>query len=164
MMRIFAKLGLIIVSLYLVACASTPPAPHRPPPPPALPQLPQLPDIAVPAPPPLPPPVEPPPPPPPPKPPRKRPDAPPAVVALVQRADAQISAGNLDGAVATLEQAIRISPKQALPWYRLVQIKVKQGDCGQAAQFALKADTLSDDPVLREKTEQLVAKCKERKP
>lgn len=164
MMRIFAKLGLVIVFHFLVACASTPPAPHRPPP--AHPHLPQLPDIAVPAlppPPPPPPPVEPPPPPPPPKPPRKRPDAPPAVVALVQRADAQISAGNLDGAVATLEQAIRISPKQALPWYRLVQIKVKQGDCGQAAQFALKADTLSDDPVLREQTEQLVAKCKERK-
>lgn len=145
----------------LGACATAPP-PRLPPSPPPPPPLPTLPDIVVPQPS-LPPPVVE-PPSPPPKPPKKRAEPPAAVVALVQRADAQVAAGNLDAAVSTLEQAIRVAPKQPLPWYRLVQIKVKQGDCGQAAQFARKADTLSDDPAMREQTQQLLGKCKEKKP
>lgn len=123
-----------------------------------------MPEIVVPPEPPLAPSASPPTPqqPPPPKVQRKRPEPPPVVLALVSRADAQIIAGNLDGAVASLEQAARVAPKQPLPWYRLAQVKVKQGECAQAAQFAHKADTLSDDLVLREQTQQLVGKCKER--
>lgn len=146
-----------------IACAARPHAP--PPPPPHKAALPPMPDITVPPEPPPAPPVEQPPsqsPPPAPKVQRKRPEPPPVVLALVQRADAQITAGNLDGAVASLEQAARVAPKQPLPWYRLAQVKVKQGECAQAVQFAHKADTLSDDPAMREQTQQLVGKCKER--
>ena len=147
----------------IIACAARPhappPAPVHRPPPASVPEI-----VVTPEPPPAPAaaPQPPPPPPSPPKVQRKRPEAPPVVLALVARADAQITAGNLDGAVASLEQAARVAPKQPLPWYRLAQVKVKQGECAQAAQFAHKADTLSDDPAMREQTQQLVGKCKER--
>lgn len=63
----------------------------------------------------------------------------PAVIALVQRAEAQTSAGDLGGAEATLERAVQIQPNNSRLWLDFAQLRLAQAQPAEAEQFALRA-------------------------
>ena len=67
----------------------------------------------------------------------------PAVVALLGNADRQAGSGQLDGAAAALERALRIEPRNAILWQRLADIRLRQKQPGQAESLALKSNTLA---------------------
>lgn len=67
-------------------------------------------------------------------------DRPSAVTTLVARADEEITAGRLDTASSMLERALRISRQDADLWYRLAELRFRQGDYSQAVQLARKAN------------------------
>jgi Flp pilus assembly protein TadD len=67
------------------------------------------------------------------------------VLALVEKAEAQRAAGDLDGAAATLERALRIERRNAHLWNRLAQVRLQQGQYDQARSLAAKSDALAGD-------------------
>jgi tetratricopeptide (TPR) repeat protein len=68
-----------------------------------------------------------------------RPLASPAVVALLDNAEAQQRAGQYDSAAATLERALRIEPDNAHLWHELGQLRLRQQQWSQAEQMAQKS-------------------------
>ena len=67
----------------------------------------------------------------------------PAVVALLEHAEQQANAGELESAVASLERAIRIDPRNPVLWYHLATLRLAQGDPSQAEQLAVKSNSLA---------------------
>ena len=67
----------------------------------------------------------------------------PAVVALLDHAEQQANAGELESAVASLERAIRIDPRNPVLWYHLATLRLAQGDPSQAEQLAVKSNSLA---------------------
>lgn len=67
----------------------------------------------------------------------------PAVVALLESAEQQANAGNLESAAASLERAIRIDPNNPVLWYHLATVRLEQGDSVQAEQLAVKSNRLA---------------------
>jgi tetratricopeptide (TPR) repeat protein len=67
----------------------------------------------------------------------------PAVVALLDSAGAAVGAGNLDGAAASLERALRIEPRNAAIWQRLADVRLRQQQPAQAEAMAVKSNTLA---------------------
>ena len=65
------------------------------------------------------------------------------VESLVQLADGQEKAGNLNGAAATLERALRIQPRNAVLWHRLASIRFDQGQHARAVSLATKSNSLA---------------------
>ncbi len=59
-----------------------------------------------------------------------------AIRSLLLQADTQYSKHNPEGALATLERALRINPRYAEIWSRMAQIYFQQGDLEQAKQHA----------------------------
>jgi len=68
---------------------------------------------------------------------------PPAVVALLQQAEQQANAGDLESAAASLERAIRIDPRNSVLWYHLATLRLSQGEPSQAEQLANKSNSLA---------------------
>ena len=68
---------------------------------------------------------------------------PPAVVALLDQAEQQANAGELESAAASLERAIRINPRSAVLWYHLATVRLSQGESAQAEQLAVKSNSLA---------------------
>jgi len=68
---------------------------------------------------------------------------PPAVVALLDTAEQQANAGDLEAAAASLERAIRIDPRNPVLWYHLGTVRLSQGDARAAEQMAVKSNSLS---------------------
>lgn len=68
---------------------------------------------------------------------------PPAVVALLDQAEQQANAGELESAAASLERAIRIDPRNAVLWYHLATVRLSQGESAQAEQLAVKSNSLA---------------------
>ena len=68
---------------------------------------------------------------------------PPAVVALLQQAEKQANAGDLESAAASLERAIRIDPRNAVLWHHLATVRLSQGEPLQAEQLANKSNSLA---------------------
>lgn len=66
-----------------------------------------------------------------------------AVVALVERADSQYKAQDLDAAAASLERALRIEPRNPQLWHRLAAVRLDQGQFDQAIQLAAKSNSLA---------------------
>lgn len=66
-----------------------------------------------------------------------------AVIALVDRADRQYQARDLDAAAASLERALRIEPRNPRLWQRLAAVRLDQGQYDQAIQLAAKSNSLS---------------------
>lgn len=66
-----------------------------------------------------------------------------AVVALVQSARQDMSTGQLNGARAKLERALRIEPRNPTLWHELARVTLHQGQASQAAEFALKSNTFA---------------------
>ena len=68
---------------------------------------------------------------------------PPAVVALLDQAEQQANAGELEPAAASLERAIRIDPRNPVLWYHLATVRLSQGESSQAEQLAVKSNSLA---------------------
>jgi cytochrome c-type biogenesis protein CcmH/NrfG len=67
----------------------------------------------------------------------------PAVVALLDQAEQQANACELEPAAASLERAIRIDPRNPVLWYHLATVRLSQGDSSQAEQLAVKSNSLA---------------------
>lgn len=71
----------------------------------------------------------------------------PPLNALVEQANAQSRAGQLEAAAATLDRAVRIDPKNTLLWIELARLRLLEADPVQAQALARKAMALSrQDP------------------
>jgi len=67
----------------------------------------------------------------------------PAVVALLDTADQSMASGKPDRAVASIERALRIDPKNPVLWQRLGQIRLRQKRWDQAIATARKSNLLA---------------------
>lgn len=67
----------------------------------------------------------------------------PAVLALLDRADQQYAARDLDAAAVSLERALRIEPRNPRLWHRLAAVRLDQGQLDQAMQLAAKSNSLA---------------------
>jgi hypothetical protein len=87
------------------------------------------------------------PPPRPPQPPREN-HLSPATRSLVTQAHTQLAHGDIDGASATLDRALRIEPSNPLLWIELGRVRLVDGNAHQAEVCARKALALaSGDPA-----------------
>jgi len=66
-----------------------------------------------------------------------------AVSDLIAKADHLEQSGELETAAASLERAVRIAPKDPIPWQRLAQIRLQQKDAVQAEVLAAKSNSLA---------------------
>lgn len=73
------------------------------------------------------------------------PAASPAVVALLNTAARQQRAGDTTHAVATLERALQIEPRNGWLWYRLGRLRLEQGKLEEAANLAARSLSLEPD-------------------
>lgn len=68
---------------------------------------------------------------------------------LLAGVDAAIAEGDLERAAALCERALRITPREALLWYRLASVRAQQGRVNEAEGFARRALSFSaTDPAL----------------
>jgi len=72
--------------------------------------------------------------------------------ALLMEVDAALTAGDLERAAAVAERAVRIAPREATLWYRLANIRARQGRTDEAAGIARRAQSFAapDSPVARQ--------------
>ncbi len=68
-----------------------------------------------------------------------------AVVALLDQAHTQSSAGQWDSASASLERALRIEPRNPALWQELARVRLNQGQYRQAENLAAKSNALAGD-------------------
>ena len=74
---------------------------------------------------------------------RQVPDTGNATLALLKQSARAESSGNTDEAVAYIERAIRLNPRQADLWLRLAELQLVRQDPDAAVQFANKAIALA---------------------
>ncbi len=80
---------------------------------------------------------------------------------LLKLSKQQQSEGNLDGAVASLERALRIEPRNAYLWNRLAHLRLDQGQGSRAAELAAKSRSLAGaDTRLKADNWKLIAKVR----
>lgn len=72
----------------------------------------------------------------------------PAVVALLSQAEKSYKAGKYDFAVATIERALRIAPRNATLVYKLAAVRLKQSKPQLAEDLAKKASLLAGNNTL----------------
>ncbi len=85
-----------------------------------------------------------------------------AVRTLLQQAELQRSSGDLTGAAATLERALRIEPESAYVWNRLAHIRAQQGQAGLAAELAAKSSSFAGtDETLKRDNDRLIARARQ---
>jgi Tfp pilus assembly protein PilF len=66
-----------------------------------------------------------------------------AVVALLNKAQSQAAAGQMDAAGANLERAMRIEPRNPVLWQELARVRLEQGQYRQAENLAAKSNALA---------------------
>jgi predicted Zn-dependent protease len=85
----------------------------------------------------------------------------PAVVALLDTAEQQANAGELESAAASLERAIRIDPRNPVLWYHLATVRLAQSQPAQAEQLAIKSNSLAGGSLQQQlRNWQLVARAR----
>lgn len=85
----------------------------------------------------------------------------PPVGALVSAADQSSQSGNLDSAVAAIERAIRIEPRNAALFYKLAELRLKQSKPRLAEDLAKKSALLaSRDTRLKRQSWLLIANAR----
>lgn len=93
--------------------------------------------------------------------PRPAPRSSPAVVALLDEAERSSKSGNLEGAVATVERALRIEPRNPHLVYRLAELRLQQGKPRLAEDLAKKSALLSaGNPALKKRCWLLIAEAR----
>jgi len=65
------------------------------------------------------------------------------VLALLEQAKTETSAGQLQAAGASLERALRIEPHNPVLWQNLAQIRLEQGEYRQAENLAAKSNAFA---------------------
>ncbi len=84
-----------------------------------------------------------------------------AVQSLMRRARDLVAAGDLSGAAANLERALRIAPYDARLWNQLAHVRESQHQYGLAADLAEKSNTLaSTDASLKRDNWLLIARVR----
>ena len=85
-----------------------------------------------------------------------------AVTVLMRRADDQRNNGDLDGASASLERALRIAPEDAVLWHELAEVRMAQQQHYRVVQLAAKSNALASphDAALRSSNWRLIAKAR----
>ena len=85
-----------------------------------------------------------------------------AVAGLMDSARADTAAGNLAGAAASLERALRIEPRNPRLWHELARVRLKQGQYAQAESVAARSNSwAADDRLLRADNWRLIAQARE---
>ncbi len=83
---------------------------------------------------------------------------PPAVLALLDRAEHQANAGDLGAAATTLERAIRIDSRNPVLWHHLATVRLAEGAYLQAENLAAKSNSLAPgNRALQSRNWQLIA-------
>lgn len=86
----------------------------------------------------------------------------PAVVALLDDADRQVAAGKKQQAVASIERALRIDPKNPVLWNRLARLRLQDGQWSQAIAMAKKSNVLaSKDRKLQSDNWVIISRARE---
>ena len=84
-----------------------------------------------------------------------------AVLALVDQARSDNSAGRLASAAANLERALRIEPQNPRLWQELARLRLAQGDTQQAESLAARANSWAGaDRRLRAENWRLIAEAR----
>ncbi|MCI0668185.1 MAG: tetratricopeptide repeat protein [Methylococcaceae bacterium] len=87
--------------------------------------------------------------------------SPPAVIALLDTAESERQSGRLDSAVATLERAIKIQPRNARLWHEMAALRLEQNQPRLALDLARKSNTLaSGDHALKQENWRIIAESK----
>jgi tetratricopeptide (TPR) repeat protein len=87
-----------------------------------------------------------------------------AVVALLDKAQAQSSAGQLEAADASLERALRIEPRNPFLWQELARVRLGQGQYRQAENLAAKSNALAgEDKRLRAENWRIIGQARSRR-
>lgn len=87
----------------------------------------------------------------------------PAVADMLNKAERLVKAKKLGAAVATLERALRLEPKNPVIWYRLALVRQQQGRLAQAADLAAKSNALlAENDPLRTQNDSLIAKARKK--
>ena len=85
------------------------------------------------------------------------------VLALLTTAQQQQAGGDLNGATSSLERAQRVAPREPQVLYRLAQVRMAQGDAGQAEQLARRGLTFANGrPALQASLWELIAQAREK--
>ncbi|HZJ92903.1 MAG TPA: tetratricopeptide repeat protein [Thiopseudomonas sp.] len=83
------------------------------------------------------------------------------VLALLTTAKAQQDSGDYNGAASSLERAQRIAPREPQVLYRLAEVRLAQGDAGQAEQLAQRGLSYSNGlPALQAGLWDLIARAR----
>ena len=86
----------------------------------------------------------------------------PAVIALLDDADLSLSQGNAEGAVSSIERALRLEPKNPWLWHRLAVLRLQQGQWRQAIALAEKSNSLSlRQPQVRKVNAEVISLAEE---
>jgi Tfp pilus assembly protein PilF len=84
-----------------------------------------------------------------------------AVAGLMDSARSEAAAGNLAGAAASVERALRIEPRNPRLWHELARIRLKQGQHAQAESVAARSNSwAADDRALRAENWRLIAESR----
>jgi predicted Zn-dependent protease len=85
-----------------------------------------------------------------------------AIAGLMQNARADVAAGRLSNAAATLERALRIEPRNPRLWHELARVRLKQGEYAQAESVAARSNSWAGtDNTLRAENWRLIAQSRE---
>src|SRR3972149_315140 len=88
----------------------------------------------------------------------------PAVVALLDDADKYATTGKKQEAVASIERALRIDPKNPLLWHKLGQVRLQEGNWDQAIAMAKKSSVLAPgNRLLQSENWMIIARASEGK-
>ena len=83
------------------------------------------------------------------------------VVALLNTAETQARSGDADQAVATIERAVRIEPRNPWLWHRLAVLRMQQGRYEQAIGLATRSNSLANgDSRLLDGNRQVIEQCR----
>lgn len=86
-----------------------------------------------------------------------------AVLALLDQAQMQGAAGQLEAAGASLERALRIEPRNPVLWHELAQVRLDQGQYRQAENLAAKSNALAGaDKRLRSENWRIIGEARSR--
>jgi tetratricopeptide (TPR) repeat protein len=84
-----------------------------------------------------------------------------AVVGLINTARAESDAGQYPNAIASLERALRIEPKNPKLWQEFARVRMKQGDYAQAENLAARSNSWAgSDNDLRAENWRLIAEAR----
>ena len=84
-----------------------------------------------------------------------------AANSLLEKAESQQQAGDLNGAASTLERAVRIEARNPLLWNRLANVRLQQGHNDLAVEFASKSSEFAgSDENLKYNNSQIIDMAK----